>query len=135
MGLIAAALCLPFIRYVWLRSEEEVLLRGAERILRGERTYKDFLEFQPPGEFIIVEEWFRIIGISLFSARTLAITTTAWIACFTYLACRQASERAALSAFIAIGWVVISGGDCIQISHHWFTTLVSMMRHVPAERV
>jgi hypothetical protein len=127
VGLIALALCLPFIRYVWLQSDEGVLLHGAQRMFQGDRIYDDFFEFLPPGGFIIVEGWFRIAGISLFSARALAIATIAGIACFTYLACRQASKRAALSAFIPLGWVVMSQGDWTQISHHWFTTLFSMI--------
>jgi hypothetical protein len=128
VGLIAVALCLPFSRYVSSLGDEGVLLHGAERMLRGDRIYIDFFEFLPPGGFIIMQSWFGIAGISLFSARVLAITTIAGIACFTYLACRQVSNRAALWAFVVLGWVVISQRDWPpQISHHWFTTLFSMI--------
>jgi hypothetical protein len=57
----------------------------------------------------------------------LAILTITGIACFTYLACRQASKRAFPSALVAIGWAVLSQGLSTQISHHWFTTLFSMV--------
>lgn len=127
VGLIAVALCAPFIRYVWFLGDEGVLLHGAERMLRGDRIYIDFFEFLPPGGFIIMEGWFRIAGISLFSARALAILTIAGISCFTYLACRKASKDAPLSALIAIGWIVVSQGEWTQINHHWFTTLFSMV--------
>ena len=92
VGLITAALCAPFIRYVWLLGDEGVLLHGAERMLRGEKIYIDFFEFLPPGGFMITEGWFGIAGISLLSARVLAILTIVGISCFTYLACRQASK-------------------------------------------
>jgi hypothetical protein len=127
VGLITTALCVPFIRYVWFLGDEGVLLHGAERMLRGERIYIDFFEFLPPGGFMITEGWFGIAGISLLSARVLAILTIVGISCFTYLACRQASKDAPLSALIAVGLTIVSQGDWTQISHHWFTTLFSVI--------
>src|SRR5271166_6215231 len=127
VGLIAVMLCAPFIRYVWLLGDEGILLHEAELMLAGKTLYVDFFEFLPPGAFIIIEGWFAIAGASLFSARILAILTIFGIACFTYLACRQASKRPSLSAFVAVGWLIISQGHWTQNSHHWFTTLFSMI--------
>ena len=127
VGSISVVLGLPFIRYVSWLGDEGVLLHGAERMFQGDRLYLDFFEFLPPGGFIITEAWFAIAGMSIFSAHSLAILTIAGIACFVYLACRQASKHAPLSAFIAVGWVVISQGLWTEISHHWFTTLFSMI--------
>src|SRR3974390_497243 len=86
VGLIAVALCAPFTLHVFWLGDEGVLLHGAEQMLRGERIYVDFFEFLPPGGFIIMEGWFGIAGISLLSARILAILTIVGISCFTYLA-------------------------------------------------
>jgi hypothetical protein len=108
-------------------GDEGILLHGAERLLRGQRLYVDFFEFLPPGGFVIMAAWFAITGISIWSARLLAILTITGIACFTYLACRQASKHAPSSALVAIGWAVMSQGLWTQISHHWFTTLFSMI--------
>jgi hypothetical protein len=128
VGLIAAVLCMPFIRTVFATGGDEgVLLNGAERMLRGSRLYADFFEFLPPGGFVLTEAWFSIAGISIGSARSLAILTIVGIACFTYLACRQASKSAPLSALLATAWVVMSQGFWTQVSHHWFTTLFSMV--------
>ena len=127
VGLIAAVLCAPFLRYVWLLGDEGVLLHGAERMLRGETIYTDFFEFLPPGGFLIMAGWFAITGISLLSARILAILTIVGIAIVTYLACRQASKHSSLSAFIVAGWLIVSQGFWTQVSHHWFTTLFSMI--------
>src|SRR6266478_5717333 len=65
--------------------------------------------------------------ISIWSARLLAILTIMGIACFTYLACRQASKHAPSSALVAIGWAVMSQGFWTQVSYNWFTTLFSMV--------
>ena len=127
VGLTAAVLCVPFIRAVYGMGDEGVLLHGAERMLRGSKLYGDFFEFLPPGGFVLTAAWFGIAGISVGSARTLAILTIVGIACFTYLACRQASKNAPLSALLATGWVVMSQGFGTQVSHHWFTTLFSMV--------
>jgi hypothetical protein len=127
VGLIAAVLCMPFFRTVYGLGDEGVLLNGAERMLRGSRLYADFFEFLPPGGFVLTAAWFSVFGISIGSARALVILSIVGIACFTYLACRQASKSAPLSALLAIGWIVMSQGVLTQVSHHWFTTLFSMV--------
>jgi hypothetical protein len=119
--------CLPFVHSIFGLGDEGILLHGAERLLRGQRLYVDFFEFLPPGGFVIMALWFGLTGISIWSARLLAILTITGIACFTYLACRQASKHAPSSALVAIGWAVMSQGVWTQISHHWFTTLFSMI--------
>jgi hypothetical protein len=127
VGATVFVLCLPFMRSIFGLGDEGMLLHGAERLLRGQRLYVNFFEFLPPGGFLIVAAWLAITGLSIWSARLLAILTITGIACFTYLACRQASKHAPASALIAIGWAVMSQGAWTQISHHWFTTLLSMV--------
>jgi hypothetical protein len=127
----ALVLCVPFIRTVHALGEadEGVILLGADRLLHGDRLYVDFFEFLPPGSFLIMAGWFATVGTSLWSARCLAILVIVGIACLTYLTCRQVSKRPASSALIALAWLVTSPrqGFYMQISHHWFATLFSMM--------
>jgi hypothetical protein len=127
VGLVAAALCLPFFRTVFTLGDEAVLLNGAERMLRGSRLYVDFFEFPPPGGFVLTEAWFSIVGISVASVRSLVILTIVGIACFTFLACRQASQNAPLSAVLTTGWVFMSQGEWTQTNPHWLTTEFSMI--------
>jgi hypothetical protein len=124
--LVAVALCLPFLRTIFFLGDEGVLLHGAERMLQGDRIYADFFEFLPPGGFVLTELWLRIAGLSVLSERSLAIIIIAGIACFTFLACRQASRNGPLSAGLAIAWVVMSQGLWTQLNHHWITTMFSM---------
>ena len=95
VGLVTVVLCVPFLRSIIWLPDEGVLLHGAERILNGEKLYLDFFEFLPPGGFLVTAGWFALAGISFESARCLAILTIVGIACFTYLACRQATQHAA----------------------------------------
>jgi hypothetical protein len=127
VAIVAAALCLPFLRTIYGNEDEGVLLHGATRILDGKRLYADFFEFLPPGGFVLTAVWFKIAGISIVSARSLAIVTIVGIACFTYLTCQLTSRNAPLSALFAIGWVVMSQGLLTIVEHHWFTTLFSMI--------
>ena len=126
VGLIAAVLCLPFFRIVRL-GDEGVWLSGAQRLIQGDALYVDFASILPPGSFLLTEAWFRLAGISIGSAHSLAILTIIGIACFTFLACQQAAKSAPLSAVLVTGWLVMSQGPWTQVNHHWFTTLFSMV--------
>jgi len=127
VGVIAAALCSPFIVVVSALSDEGVLLSAADRMLHGDRLYLDFFEFLPPGGFVITASWFALTGISLSSARVLAILVITAIACVTYQACRMTCERASYPALVVIAWLVMTQGVWTQVSHHWLTTLFSMI--------
>jgi hypothetical protein len=121
-------LCLPFFYNDARLGDEGIWLNGAERLLSGERLYSDFFEFLPPGSFLIVEGWFRIVGQSFFAARILAMLTIAGIAYFTYLSCLEASKHLVISAASALAWAIWSQLVWnLQVSHHWFTTLLSMI--------
>ena len=126
VALIAALLCAPFFRMLFFLGDEGIFLREAELILQGKRIYADFFQFVPPGVVALTAAWFSIVGISLAAARSLALLTMVGIACFTFLACRQASRNAPLSALLAIAWTMMSAWPWMQITHHWFTTLFSM---------
>lgn len=127
VALVSCLLCAPFVRSVYGLADEGILLEGAVRLLHGDRLYVDFFEFLPPGGFLITAAWLKVMGTSMISARILVILAVSGIACFTYLACRQASGHAPSSALIALGWVVASQGVWTQLSHHSLTTLFSTM--------
>jgi hypothetical protein len=96
-------------------------------MLRGRRLYADFFEFIPPGSYLITAAWFGVAGASIESARALAMLVIVGIASFAFLACRQASRNAPLSAALAIAWVMTSQWHWMQVSHHWFASLFSMI--------
>ena len=125
---ISILLCMPFFYNDARLGDEGICLNGADRLLSGERLYSDFFEFLPPGSFLLVEGWFRIAGQSFFAARILATLTFAGIAYFTYLSCLEASENLVISAASALAWAIWSqlAWD-LQINHHSFTTLLSLI--------
>src|SRR5215472_8091352 len=126
---VSVLLTAPFIiTYRWW--DEGIFLLGAERLLHGDRLYADFFEFLPPGSFLLTAGWLAMVGTSLWAVRCLAILVIVGVACLIYLTCRLVLKNAAASALFALAWLVLSlyrEGWLVQISHHWFTTLFSMI--------
>jgi hypothetical protein len=118
----------PFIITAWY-WDEGIFLLGAERLLHGDRLYADFFEFLPPGSFLITAGWLATVGTSLWSVRCLAILVIVGVSCLIYLTCRLVLKNSAASALFALAWLAfcLQLGVLVQISHHWFTTLFSMI--------
>jgi hypothetical protein len=127
VALATAALCLPFLRAIYWLGDEGILLHGAARMLEGHLLYGDFFEFLPPGGFVLMALWFKMAGVSFLAARILLVLTISAIACLTFLVCYRLSRDNPLSALFTIGWVVMSQGQWTEISHHWFSTLFSVV--------
>jgi hypothetical protein len=125
--LATSAFCAPFFRALYGMGDEGLFLRGAELMLQGKILYADFFEFLPPVSFALTAAWFSVAGVSIEAARTLALLTIVGIACFTFLACLRASEKPLFSALLTCGWVMMTQWHWLQINHHWFTTLFSMI--------
>lgn len=131
-GLIVAVLSalasLPFIDTVWLLADEGIWLHAAQRMLRGQALYRDFFEFHPPVGFLLIAGWQELFGPSLVSARALMVLVTAVMAWFTFACCRIASGgRMRLPAILTLLWVIAGQGMWMQVNHHWFTTMFSMI--------
>jgi hypothetical protein len=86
VALIAALFCAPFFRYLTSLADEGVFLHAATRILGGETIYRDFFEFLPPGGFLIVAAWMKLVGVGFASVQVLAIAVLAAIAALLYIA-------------------------------------------------
>ena len=126
VAVASVALCAPFLRTVVWLGDEGILIHGAERALNGHALYLDTFSFLPPGGYVIAQAWFAIVGVSLASARVLAIASIALTACFTFLACRESSKSAPISALVALTWVMMSQGNWTQVSYHWLCALFAM---------
>ena len=143
VGLTAALICLPLMSHMNMFGDPGILLDAADRLAGGERLYVDFFEFLPPGSFLIVQAWFYLVGSSFTAMRGLALLTVSAIAALIYLCCREAlnqgvhrTSRSNLAAVMAaLFWLAASPPIWLmEISHHWFTTLFSMMAALMALR-
>jgi len=123
VALLSGLSCLPFLRSIFWLADEGVLLQGAERLLRGEKLYRDFFEILPPGGFLLTAGWFGLTDVSFSSARVLATFTFIGIACVLYSVTLRVSCNTLASTVTVVVFVVTSQGLLMQVSHHWFTTL------------
>jgi len=127
VALTAVLVCLPFLRSVWIVSDEGIFLHAALRMLDGKILYRDFFEFHPPLSFLIVEGWMSAFGTTLLAARLLVVTDIALTAWLTHACCRIMSRRPGLPTYLTVVWLLASQGDWTQVNHHWLTSLFSMI--------
>ena len=127
VSVLAIVACVPYLPMLYSVGDEGVLLHGAARMLSGRVVYNDFFDFLPPGGLVLTEAWFSVFGVTFASARLLALLTVMGTGFFTFLACRQASGNALLALVFTAFWLFVSQGVVdTQVSHHAFTTALSM---------
>lgn len=122
-----ALLCLPFTRSIWLLADEGIWLHAAQRMIGDQILYRDFFEFHPPLGFLITTGWLTLFGQTLLAARLLMVLVIALIAGLGYSCCRMVSNRPGLSAMLVLAWTVSVPGPWMQVNHHWFTSLFSIL--------
>lgn len=129
VGVLTALLCTPFFRAIYWTGDEGVLLSVAQRLMSGQRLYADFFQMLPPGGYLLTEGWLRLFGVTLWSARMLAVVTLVGITSFTFLACWQVSRNARLSAFITMAWMIATQPwlSFIAVNYHSLATLFSVI--------
>lgn len=127
VAIVTALLCMPFTRSIWMLADEGIWLHAAQRMIDGQILYRDFFEFHPPLGFLTVAAWMAVFGQSLLAARLLMVLVIAMTAWLAYSCCRMISNRPGLSALLTLAWAVSVPGPWMQVNHHWFTSLFSML--------
>src|SRR5882757_9394700 len=126
VAVLSGLSCLPFLRIIFWFGDEGLLLQGADRLLRGEKLYRDFFELLPPGGFLLTAGWFGLTNVSFFSARVLAAFNFIGITCILYCVLLRVSRHTIASAVCVGVFVVTAQGGWMQVNHHWLTTLCCM---------
>ena len=70
---VSALYLFPFIRLFTWAPDEGISEYGAEVILRGGMPFRDFIELYPPGSYYWLALFFRLFGVTLFTARGLLL--------------------------------------------------------------
>ena len=65
----AASFLLPFMRTLYVESDEGLFFCGAARIVQGQVFGREFLEIMGPGSFYWMAAFFKIFGVTLLAAR------------------------------------------------------------------
>lgn len=111
----------PFL----LTGDQNYFWAYALRMLRGERIYRDFFQFTPPGADLFFATLFRMFGARIQVANLAVLFLGAalcWL-CFL-LARRMMSQAMALLATALI--LVFLYSDRLDATHHWFSLMAAL---------
>ena len=130
---VSFAYLASFHHYSSLEPDEGIVLRGAERILRGEVPYRDFFSFYTPGSFYFVACVFSFLGDSLVVARLSLAVVGAACSVVTYVLARRVCSRR-IAVFAASLTTASGFAYRFLVLHNWFSTLLACLAVYAAVR-
>jgi hypothetical protein len=97
----------------------------ADRMLRGERVYRDFFQFTPPGTDLVDLVALVLLGPHIWVENTMvvALGVALGAACFRVARHIMADSLAAVAAST---FTVLAYGQPLTATHHWFSLLAIM---------
>jgi hypothetical protein len=107
----------------------------ALRMLHGERIYRDFFQFTPPGTDLFFLTLFKFLGPRLWVMNAAVLVlgmALCWI-CFSIAAQLMDDGQAIFAVFLVL---VLAYGRLLDATHHWFSLLAALcaVRIVMPER-
>jgi hypothetical protein len=105
--------------------DEGLIVYGAERVMQGDRPYRDFWALYGPGSFWTLAALFKIFGPSLLVERLLDTGVKALLATFAYLLTARLGNRAmGLVAWgMCLGWAWALGFPSYPV---WTGTMLAL---------
>jgi hypothetical protein len=107
---------------VLLGGDQSFFWMYGERMLRGERVYRDFFQFTPPGADLVFLAVFSLFGprIWVTNAVVVGLGVALGAVCFRVAHRLVSAGVAALATAI---FVVFVYGQPLSATHHWFSVL------------
>jgi len=124
--LCAGLYLLPFMRFMWLGSDEGMLLCGATKIAQGQVFARDFFEVIGPGTFYWLAAFFKLFGTSFLVARICLFVSSLGTALTVFFLSRQVCRRYQLLPCILLGAVQF-GTAWPGVSHHLDSNFTSLL--------
>jgi hypothetical protein len=111
----------PFL----LGGDQVFFWLDAQRLLHGERVYRDFFQFTPPGTDWVYWSAFRAFGPRIWVTNLLVMALGLAFCPLCWRICRSimAPARAALATAL---FLVPVYGKLLNGTHHWFSVLAVM---------
>ncbi len=94
-------------------------------MLHGERVYRDFFQFTPPGLDLFYAALFSIFGPSIWVMNLAALLLGVALCWLCFLLARQLMEQD-LALIVSLLFVVLIFGARLDATHHWFSLLAAM---------
>ena len=112
-GLVLALLALAYVVLGFNRGlsiyDEAIPVMAAERILEGDRPYRDFWVIYPPGQLYLLAALFKVFGASLIVARLASVTAIFATSLLMYGMARQLRLPVSLALLAAGLWTAAVG--------------------------
>jgi hypothetical protein len=116
-SLCAAPYLLPFMRLLWIGTDEGTLVDGAVRVLHGQIFARDFFEVMGPGTFYWLAMFFKLFGISFLSERIcLFVTSLGTMLLMYFLSRRVCAQYWSLAPVLLMA--VYFGTIWPMVNHH-----------------
>jgi Dolichyl-phosphate-mannose-protein mannosyltransferase len=111
---------------ILLGGDQVYFWMEAQRLAAGEKIYRDFLQFTPPGAELVFLGFFRVFGQRIWVTNAVVALlgiALCWV-CFR-LACKIMRPRLALLATVL--FLVLIYGKVLTATHHFFSVLLCMI--------
>jgi len=107
----------------------------ALRMLRGDRVYRDFFQFTPPGADLFYLALFRLFGPHLWVTNFAVLLLGVALCWVCFLLAQRLMDRD-LALLATLLFLVFVYGDRLDATHHWFSVLAGLcaVRVVMPER-
>jgi hypothetical protein len=92
-ALCAGIYLLPFMRSIFLGTDEGTLLCGGARIARGQVFARDFFEVMGPGTLYWLAAFFKVFGVTFLAARICVFVSLMGTALTLYFLSRRVNSR------------------------------------------
>lgn len=94
----------------------------AQRVLYGERVYRDFFQFTPPGTDLFFAALFKLFGPNIWVTNLAVVLLGVALCWFCFYLARQ-FMRQNMAALAALLFLVFLYGSRLDATHHWFSLL------------
>jgi Dolichyl-phosphate-mannose-protein mannosyltransferase len=107
----------------------------AVRLLHGEKVYRDFFQFTPPGADLFYLALFRLFGPHIWVTNFAVLLLGVALCWVCFLLAQRLMERN-LAFLASLLFLVFVYGDRLDATHHWFSVLAGLcaVRVVMPER-
>jgi hypothetical protein len=115
---------LPATPYL-LGGDQVLFWVNAQRLLRGEVIYRDFLEFTPPGADVLYLGAFALLGSRIWVPNVVVLVLGV-VLCWLCFHLARSIMKPRLAVLVAAFFMVLDYGKWLSGTHHWFSVLAVM---------
>lgn len=108
-----------------LRGDQTFFWVYAQRMLNGEKAYRNFFQFTPPGTDIFYATLFKLFSSDIW-VMNLAVLLLGIALCWLCFYLAQQFMRQGTAVLVAVLFLVFLYGSRLDATHHWFSLLAAL---------